>query len=116
LNTRTRIQHVRPDRRRSRDDGFDGALQPDPRAARAALDSDSGNTICAGIIKDSHPPAVFDDGRPSLRLAAYARTGINQSNDLVKSIQILRAAQSGSEDCSTGTPGPMVEDTDTFLR
>ena len=60
------------------------------------MTADSGNTICAGIIKDSHPPAVLDVG-PSCD-----GPFINYP--------------SASDDCSTGTPGPIVDDTEIFLR
>jgi hypothetical protein len=43
---------------------------------------------------------------------------LNQSKNQSKIQGVFELAQilSDSDDCSTGTPGPIVEDTDTFLR
>jgi len=124
----------------------DGALQPEwlrdlPQlhpiretpSAQAIIKSAS----LGGCLRNkqqlcSHPPAVLDDGR-SVRMAhrgvsATHRAGnINQTFqqrtiDSNKRLQITgdRSARgqlySDSDDCSTGTPGPMVEETEIFFR
>lgn len=74
------------------------------------MNSDSGNTICAGIIKDSHPPAVFDVGQP------YDRPSSIEAEAHREVSPRWKQNYSASDDCSTGTPGPIVEDTEIFFR
>ena len=96
----------------------DGALQPD--ITTEVVTTDSGNTICAGIIKDSHPPAVLDVGRPKGRPlinhvywspTKWATTAFGRHTRRKPSNY-----PSASDDCSTGTPGPIVEETEIFFR
>jgi hypothetical protein len=66
------------------------------------------------FIKDSHPPAVFDDVGLRLAPSAYINQLRFKSRALSRERRLL--TYKASDDCSTGTPGPIVEDTEIFFR
>ena len=77
------------------------------------MTTDSGNTICAGIIKE----LTF-----RLRSSMWVDLAIHHHQCTLHwppacaSASLKSNHPSDSDDCSTGTPGPIVEDTEIFFR
>jgi hypothetical protein len=90
----------------------------------AATSSITGESGCARHLQLwPSSPAVFDDGRLRVvdrnRLLYAGPASIKQSTREIAGLNqrsLMSSPYSDKLDCSTGTPGPMVEDTETLFR